>query len=204
MVASSKPVNEADPGGIAVGEYGTVYQFFHTTPGGTVSIGSDFTSAEFKPAVHPGVTWGAVTTRAQERIALCVQRVAQHDTNAYRWRRVAEPLAWLTALLAALSGISVVADTLEVATVLAIVTAFAAATNAALSPGETTRKHRGSALAYDKLRLKVEDYAFFDLGSHDAGEPIPDEDLEGVRDTLRGFDEEINSTAVASAPLRGI
>ena len=198
-MANPKPIDQA--GGVIAGD---VLKHYNINSGGTVNIGSDFTSIQFKPAVHPGVTWGAVKERAEERITLCVQRVAQHDTSAYRWRRVAEPLAWLTALLAALSGISVVADNLEVATVLAILTAFAAATNAALSPGETARKHRGSALAYDKVRLKVEDFAFFDLGSHGADEPIPDEDLEGVRDTLRGFDEEINATAVASAPLRGI
>jgi hypothetical protein len=199
----SKRRFRAGQGGVAAdnviqGE--TIYHFNV----GSVAVGSNLSSINFEPAVHPGVTWGALSERAAERIQLCVKRRGDHDTSAHRWRRAADPLAWLTAVLAALSGITVVSDNLAVAPWLAVATALVAATNAALGPAETARKHRASALVYDKIRLKVEDFDFFELQSQNGSESVPEERRAEIRDALRAFDEEINTTAEASPPLRGM
>ncbi len=147
----------------------------------------------------PGITWKALSERAGQRATVSLLRAQEHELAAQRWRRMADPLAWLTAVLAAISGLAVVASNESLATAFAIATAIAAATNAALSPAETARKHRGAALAYERICRKLEDFQLFDLKEADT--PVPDEDLTRLREVFRKFDEEANAIAEASPPI---
>ena len=59
-------------------------------------------------APHPKWEWAA--TRVRQRRELCDQRAQTHDAIAVFWQKWAAPLAWGTAVLAALSALSVVAS----------------------------------------------------------------------------------------------
>jgi hypothetical protein len=59
----------------------------------------------------PGISWEGLSDRALEKVTLCLHRTHDHDLAAYRWRRAAEPLSWITAVLAAISGLAVVGET---------------------------------------------------------------------------------------------
>jgi hypothetical protein len=139
----------------------------------------------------------SISDRAKKLTEDCKKATKDHDDSSYRWRKGAEALAWITAVLAALSGLAVVSDNSTVAPFLAIATAFAAATNAALNPAETARRHRSSALDFARLRVKVEDF-------QDEMRVVPDEGLPKIRETFRKLNEEYGDYQVASPPIRGI
>jgi hypothetical protein len=61
-------------------------------------------------ANYRGLTWALVTERAAQLAAECVRRSGEHDNLARRWRWVAQPLAWTTAVLAAVSGLTIVSQ----------------------------------------------------------------------------------------------
>ena len=69
-------------------------------------------------APHPKWEWAA--SRVRQRRDLCDQRARAHDATAVFWQKWAAPLAWGTAVLAALSALSVVANISLAAMILSI------------------------------------------------------------------------------------
>jgi hypothetical protein len=114
-------------------------------------------------------------------------------------RGAAEPLLWLAAVLAALSGLSVVADKGQAAQVLSIATAVVAATNAALNPTESARRHQAAAIGYRRLFRVLHAFLFFEIPN--TAEPIPASYLKSMRERLDKLDEEIQALDESSPPL---
>jgi hypothetical protein len=69
--------------------------------------------------------------RLEDRASVCKRRAEKHGGFANLWVGVAEPLRWITFTSAALGGLTVIADARSAATVLSVVTAVLAATQAA-------------------------------------------------------------------------
>lgn len=148
-----------------------------------------------------GARWEDVARLVDTRTVLCQERLLAHDRMASRWRTVATPLAWLTAVSAALSGLTVIADIAVLAVILSIATAVLAASNAALNPSETARDHRTAALGYQRLRLKLDDIVSFEIKDW-ATFPTAEE-VKQMRARLKEVDDAIESIAEASPPIRG-
>ena len=106
-----------------------------------------------------------------------------------RWRRTAIALAWFTAVLAAVSGITAITSNEQIAIGLALATALAAATNAALNPADVARRHRTAALALRRLSNRLVDILFFQL--QDNKGPIPAAELKQIRKELTNMDAEV-------------
>jgi hypothetical protein len=147
-----------------------------------------------------GTNWAAIAARLQERSEAAKGQARQHDSSASIWRRFVKPLAWLTALLAGLSGLSVVSANDTASVGLAIATAIVASTNAALDPSATERSHRTAAYAYDRLRRRVDDYAFLTIGEYEA--KVPPDELTKVVGQLKEFDDEFNRISDAAPGAR--
>jgi hypothetical protein len=147
-----------------------------------------------------GLTWSGVSHRLYERAGFAQNSSSEHDKHAARWRVIATPLTWITAVLAALSGLSVVSNNDQAAIATSIATAIFAASNAALNPSGVARDHRIAALAYSRLRLKLDDFAYFTIGELD--KPVPDQELTAVRSKLKEFDEELNRISDAAPGVR--
>jgi hypothetical protein len=105
------------------------------------------------------------------------------------WRTTAGILAWVTAVLAAFSGVTALTDNEQVAMSLAIATAFAAATNAAVNPANRARTNRTSALAYESMKSRIVDLLIFELTGDDE-EKVPIDEVRKVRGELTRLDAE--------------
>jgi hypothetical protein len=77
------------------------------------------------------------------------------------------------------------------ATILSVATAVVAATNAALNPAETAKKHRVAAHAYERMVRKLDDAAWFETKEHD--QLVPDDRLEPLRNELQSLDDELSA-----------
>jgi hypothetical protein len=148
-------------------------------------------------APHPKWEWAA--TRVRQRRELCDQRAETHDAIAVFWQKSAAPLAWCTAVLAALSALSVVASLSVPAMIFSILTAIAAATVAAFQPSETAKFHRAAATAYERLARKLDDVEALDLG--ECIQHIPPEKVEPVRTEIAKLEEELNSIELSHPPV---
>jgi hypothetical protein len=147
-----------------------------------------------------GTTWEAIAYRLRERAAATEAQALQHDKYATRWRRIVAPFAWLTAALAALSGLSIVSTNETAALAFSIATALVAATNAAVDPAGTERAHRAAALAYDRLRRKLDDFAYFNVQDYEL--VLPADEVKKMRDQIGEFDEAFRQIADAAPGAR--
>jgi hypothetical protein len=148
-------------------------------------------------APHPKWEWAA--SRVRQRRALCDQRAESHDAIAVFWQRWAAPLAWSTAVLAALSALMVVASFSVAAMIFSVLTAIAAATVAAFQPSEAAKSHRAAATAYEHLALKLGDFEALELG--DCTQQIPPEKIDPVRTEIAKLEEELNSIELSHPPV---
>jgi hypothetical protein len=148
-------------------------------------------------APHPKWEWAA--TRVRQRRELCDERARTHDATAVFWQRAAAPLAWCTAVLAALSALSIVATVGVAAVLFSILTAIAAATVAAFQPSETAKSHRAAATAYERLARKLGDVEALDLG--ECVQHIPPEKIEPVRIEIAKLEEELNAIELSHPPV---
>lgn len=148
-------------------------------------------------APHPKWEWAA--TRIHQRRELCDKRASAHDTRAVFWQKWAAPLTWLTAVFAALAGVSVVASMNFLATFFSILTALFAATVAAFQPSEAAKAHRAAATAYERLARKLDDVEALDLG--DRRQPIPAEKIDPVRAELAKLEDELNAIELSHPPI---
>jgi hypothetical protein len=148
-------------------------------------------------APHPKWEWAA--TRVRQRRELCDQRARTHDAIAVFWQKSAAPLAWCTAVLAALSALSVVAGVSVPAMIFSVLTAIAAATVAAFQPSETAKFHRSAATAYERLARKLDDVEALDLG--ECIQHIPPEKIEPVRTEIAKLEDELNSIELSHPPV---
>ncbi len=148
-------------------------------------------------APHPKWEWAA--SRVRLRRELCDQRARAHDAKAVFWQRWAAPLAWVTAVLAALSALLVVANVTLPAMVLSILAAIAAATVAAFQPSEAAKSHRAAATAYERLARKLDDVEALDLG--DCKLHIPPEKIGAIRTEVAKLEEELNSIEQSHPPV---
>jgi hypothetical protein len=146
---------------------------------------------------HPKWEWPA--SRIRQRRDLCDQRAQAHDTKAVFWQQLAAPLAWATAVLAALTGLSVVANLGLAAKILAILTAIIAATIAAFQPAEAAKSHRAAATAYERLARKLDDVDALLLG--DWKQQIPSEQIEPIRTEITKLEDELNSIELSHPPI---
>lgn len=148
-------------------------------------------------APHPKWEWAA--SRVRQRRDLCDQRAQAHDATAVFWQKWAAPLAWGTAVLAALSALAVVANVSLVAMILSIAAAIAASTVAAFQPSDIAKSHRAAATAYERLARKLDDVEALDLG--DCKEQIPVEKIDPVRTEIAKLEEELNSIELSHPPV---
>lgn len=148
-------------------------------------------------APHPKWEWA--TSRIHQRRELCDQRALAHDARAVFWQKWAAPLTWLTAVLAALSGLSVVASMGLLATLFSILTAVLAATVAAFQPSDAAKAHRAAATAYERLARKLDDVEALDLG--DKRQQIPAEKIDPVRTELAKLEDELNAIELSHPPI---
>jgi hypothetical protein len=148
-------------------------------------------------APHPKWEWAA--SRVRQRRDLCDQRARAHDAKAVFWQKLAAPLAWGTAVLAALSALAVVADVSLAAMVLSILAGIAASTAAAFRPSDIAKSHRAAATAYERLARKLDDVEALDLG--DCKEQIPVEKIDPVRTEMAKLEEELNSIELSHPPV---
>lgn len=148
-------------------------------------------------APHPKWEWA--TSRIHQRRELCDQRALAHDARAVFWQKWATPLTWLTAVLAALTGLCVVASLTFLATLLSILTALVAATVAAFHPSDAAKAHRAAATAYERLARKLDDVEALDLG--DKRQQIPPEKIDPVRNELAKLEEELAAIETSHPPV---
>src|SRR4030095_888924 len=148
-------------------------------------------------APHPKWEWAS--SRVRPRRDLCDHRARAHDATAVFWQKLAAPLAWGTAILAALSALSVVANVSLLAMVLSILAAIAASTVAAFQPSGIAKSHRAAATAYERLARKLDDVEALDLG--DCKEEKPVEKIEAVRSGIAKLEEELNSIELSHPPV---
>jgi hypothetical protein len=83
-----------------------------------------------------------------------------HDVRAARWDFVSSITKMTLAVTAAVSALTVVADSLGWATFFAIVTAFGTALNAGFSPTRKATQHSDSARAYHHLNRPLDELLF--------------------------------------------
>ena len=148
-------------------------------------------------APHPKWEWA--TGRIHQRRELCDQRALAHDARAVFWQKWAAPLTWLTAVLAALTGLTVVASMTLLATLLSILTALVAATVAAFQPSDAAKAHRAAATAYERLARKLDDVEALDLG--DKKQQIPVDKIDPVRTELAKLEDELNAIELSHPPI---
>jgi len=86
-----------------------------------------------------------------------VWRTGRHEQLAYRWDSVVSWTRVVVTLTSGISAISIVGDSITVATVFAIITAAVAAVNAGFAPPETAKKHRDAARAYGHLERPLQE-----------------------------------------------
>jgi SMODS and SLOG-associating 2TM effector domain len=146
---------------------------------------------------HPKWEWAA--SRIRQRRDLCDQRAQAHDARAVFWQQWAAPLAWIAAVFAALSALSVVANITLAATALSILTAIITATIAAFQPSEAAKSHRAAATAYERLARKFDDVEALDLG--DSKQQIPADKIDPVRTEITKLEEELNSIELSHPPV---
>jgi hypothetical protein len=139
--------------------------------------------------VRPGVHFSELGAWVSERRAYYQYMAGRHRTGERRWRLTAGILAWLTAVLAAVSGITAVTSNEQIATGLALLTALAAATNAAVNPADIARKRRTAALVYGRHGLRLSDIWFFELGTS-RGE-VPIDEVRRIRAELTKMDADV-------------
>jgi hypothetical protein len=157
--------------------------------------GASTATADASP--HPKWEWPA--GRIRQRRDLCDQRAQAHDAKAVFWQRLAGPLAWATAVLAALTALAVVANLSVVAKVLSVLTAILAATIAAFQPSEAAKAHRAAATAYERLVRKLDDVDALLLG--DWKQQIPTEQIEPIRTEITKLEDELNSIELSHPPI---
>jgi hypothetical protein len=148
-------------------------------------------------APHP--KWDWATARIHQRRELCDQRALAHDTRAVFWQRWAAPLTWLTAVLAALTSLAIVAGINLTAVALSILTAVIAATVAAFQPAEAAKSHRAAATAYERLARKLDDVEALDLG--EGKQQIPPEKIDSIRREISSLEEELNAIELSHPPV---
>jgi hypothetical protein len=148
-------------------------------------------------APHPKWEWAA--SRVRQRRDLCDQRARAHDEKAVFWQKWAAPLAWVTAVLAAVSALLVVANVGLPAMALSVLTAIAAATVAAFQPSEAAKSHHAAATAYERLARKLDDVEALHLG--DCKLHIPPEKIDPIRTEIAKLEEELNSIELSHPPV---
>ena len=148
---------------------------------------------------HPKWEWAV--ERVRQRRDLCDQRARAHDDIAVFWLRWAAPLAWATAVLAALSALAVVANAGMPAIVLSVLAATAAATVAAFQPSDSAKLHRAAATAYERLARKLDDVEAVDLGDYKLY--IPPEKIDSIRAEIASLEEELGSIELSHPPVSG-
>ena len=152
--------------------------------------------------LRQGITYDELGLQIADRIQSSFYIAGRHAGAALGWRSAAAPLAWLTAVFAAVSGLSLVASNDLLTQGLAIATAFIAATNAAVNPTDQARRHFAAQVAYRHVGIRLEDLRFFEVGdSHDA---IPEGPLRSLRERIERFDEDIQALEESSPPLGSI
>jgi hypothetical protein len=166
--------------------------------GNLSSPGSPLANGAADAAVpHPKWEWAA--NRVRQRRELCDRRAQAHDQKAVFWQKWAAPLAWATAVLAALSALLVVANVGLPAMAVSILTAIAAATVAAFQPSEAAKSHHAAATAYERLARKLDDVEALDLG--DCSLFIPQEKIVPIRTEIAKLEEEFNSIELSHPPV---
>jgi hypothetical protein len=83
-----------------------------------------------------------------------------HDVLAARWDLVSSVTKMTLAATAAVSALTVVADSLGWATVFAVITAFGTALNAGFSPTRRATRHSDSSRAYHHLNRPLDELLF--------------------------------------------
>jgi hypothetical protein len=137
----------------------------------------------------------------ERRRSRCERLGRKHSGAQKIWGALAGPIAWLAAVLAALSGLSVIAANATAATVLTIGTTLIATTNAAVKPEEASRRHQKASQAFLQLEKDAVSLDLFELDSY--GRMRRSKDLAAVREELARFDKEVTST-VNESPAIGV
>ncbi len=157
------------------------------------------TATDFVEEGTPHPKWEWAASRVRQRRDLCDQRARAHDQKAVFWQKCSAPLAWVTAVLAALSALLVVANVSLAAMALTILTAIAAATVAAFQPAEAAKSHRAAATAYERLARKLDDAEALDLG--DSKLHIPPEKIGPIRTEIARLEEELGAIELSHPPV---
>lgn len=165
-----------------------------------VSLGAGQSVQTRPDTVRNAATWGSIYNRVSERRDLCDRRVLTHDRSALTWQRWATPVALAIAILAGISGLSVVSNSEVAAVTFSLLTALLAAVNATLKPTETAGLQRAAATSYDRLRLKLEDFMTFELEDDWEGRPTR-EDFPEIRKRIQELDAELHGIEESHPPL---
>jgi hypothetical protein len=147
----------------------------------------------------PKLEWAA--NRLSERRDLCRHRARDHDKKAVFWQQWATPLVWLTAVLAGLSGVTVVAEADLAAIILSVATALVAASNAALQPIENAKSHRAASVSYERLARKLDDTLILDMSGWEDGREMDPGSVEPTRVRIQELEEELNAIEQSHPPL---
>jgi hypothetical protein len=167
-----------------------------STPGIPQNQNPNHTASRTARRIQNG---SGAASRVRQRRDLCDQRARAHDAKAVFWQKWAAPLAWGTAVLAALSALAVVANVSLAAMVLSILAAIAASTVAGFQPSDIAKSHRAAATAYERLARKLDDVEALDLG--DCKEQIPVGKIDPVRTEIAKLEEELNSIELSHPPV---
>jgi hypothetical protein len=155
-------------------------------------------SSDVDPAgyTYHGPTWRDVAGAGTIRASIAEERLRVHQQLASRWVRIANPLAWATAAVAALSGVTVIIDSGPPAVALSILTAILAATSVALDPADKARSQQAAAQSYHRLRRRIENFVAFDVS--DWARSPSAEQLKEARAKLDEFDDAIQAAEEAA------
>ena len=138
-----------------------------------------------------GLTYGAMADRVYARVEVCRRKATEHAKAVKRWGAVALPLTWATAVLAALSGLTVIAEQQTAAVFLSIATAVIASTNAALNPAATARLHKLILIAFEQMERKFEDFTYFHTEAEH--ELVPAERRKELLQQIQTLEDELSA-----------
>lgn len=123
-----------------------------------------------------------------------------HDRAATIWRRVNVWLGWTLAILAAASGFSFLSDqSTTTGTVLAVLTALLAATNAALSPGERAGHHSTTAAEYARIERQCDMLMLVDLVDRETTSDTLS--IDELRKRVEVLDSDLTAASESAPPV---
>lgn len=138
----------------------------------------------------------ALRDLVQSRIPQAQTREGVHWKAGLRWHTTEVVLRWSTAVVAGISGVSMIANSELLAGVFSIVTVGLASTNAALGPADRTAAHKAASTAFATIWRKLELSLKTDL----ADEEVSDERFDELRQLVELCDTAI-AQHLADAPV---